>query len=160
MKRGTTGKMCWANPKMTKRYVRKERKEGKECEGGRESVSEIEPSAVAEFRSVAHVARHLIVAGREQVRSVECSAVQVSLGHHSSWQSLVESMPCSVLGSNKFSLLIYLSLYSGAARVLLICGCPAHHYRRRLRQAATSNPPSLSLPFSLCLPCARLSVWA
>lgn len=89
MKRGTTGKMCWANPKMTKRYVSSEREEGRGREGegrgkGRERGSEIEPSAVAEFRSVAHVARHLIVAGREQVRSVECSAVQVSLGQHSS----------------------------------------------------------------------------
>lgn len=83
MKRGTTGKMCWANPKMTKRYVSSEREEGREGKREREgeSRSEIEPSAVAEFRSVA---RHLIVAGREQVRSVECSAVQVSLGQHSS----------------------------------------------------------------------------
>lgn len=36
--------------------------------------------------------------------------------------------------------------------MLLICGCPAHHYRRRLRQAATSNPPSLSLSLSPFLP--------
>lgn len=35
--------------------------------------------------------------------------------------------------------------------MLLICGCPAHHYRRRLRQAATSNTPSLPLSLSLSL---------
>lgn len=68
---------------MTKRYVRSEREEGKECgrEEGRERGSEIEPSAVAEF-GVSHTS-HDTSSWQAANRSGQLSAVQVSLGQSS-----------------------------------------------------------------------------